>query len=143
MKPRILAALAALSIAAPAGASVFITAAAAESASATIASGGWEKKSFASAGTWSIVERDGRKFVVLSADFSTKNAPDLKIFLSPKAGADLNGRNATEGSVLIAPLASNKGAQEYEIPAGVDLSAYKSIIIHCEAYAKLWSVSAL
>jgi len=47
------------------------------------------------------------------------------------------------GSLLIAPLQSNKGAQTYVIPAGTDLSNYKSVIIHCEAYTKLWSAADL
>lgn len=112
-------------------------------AETVVASGSWSKKSFASSGTWQIVDRDGTLFVVLSDDFRTKGAPDLKIFLSPLDGGSLNGNNATDGSVLISPLASSRGGQEYEIPADVDVSSFTSIIIHCEQYAKLWSVAAL
>ena len=106
--------------------------------------GVWTKKSFKSAGEWSIIEAaNGVRYIKLSDDFRTRNAPDLKIFLSPQAAADATGSNATDGALLISPLESNRGAQTYEIPADVDLDAYASILIHCEAYSKLWSASDL
>ena len=108
-----------------------------------LASGEWTKKSYRSKGGWSIVQRGDKRYVVLDDGFSTRNAPDLKIFLSPSEGGALNGRNATDGAVLISPLSSNKGAQEYEIPADVNLDDFASIIIHCQAFSKLWSVAAL
>ena len=109
----------------------------------TLFQGVWTKKSFKVSGDWSIVEKGGKTYVKLSDDFRTRNAPDLKIFLSPLSASEANGRNATNGSVLVAPLTSNAGAQMYEIPAGVDLASFGSILIHCEAYSKLWSAADL
>ena len=106
-------------------------------------SGEWTKKSFKSSGTWEIFEEDGETFVKLSEDFRTRNGPDLKIFLSPLEVKNVNGRNATDGSVLISALESNAGEQIYKIPADVELTEFQSIIIHCEAYSKLWSASNL
>ena len=88
--------------------------------------------------------RDGGKtFVVLDAAFNTTSAPDLKIFLSPNPSASLDNRNATQGSQLVAVLTSNRGAQRYEVPAGVDLQRFKAIVIHCEKYTKLWAAADL
>jgi len=112
-------------------------------ANPSFASGYWSKKSFAINGSWSIVHRNGSNVLVLDQNFKTKSAPDLKIFLSTNSLENLNGRNATSGSVLISPLKSNKGAQEYIIPANIDVSQYQSLIIHCEAYSKLWGGSRL
>lgn len=111
--------------------------------SETLYSGEWTKKSFKVSGTWSIVKKDGKTYVKLSSDFRTRNAPDLKIFLSPLAASATNGGNATEGSVLVAPLTSNSGEQVYEIPDGVDIANFKSMLIHCEQYSKLWSAADL
>ena len=105
--------------------------------------GVWTKKTFKVSGSWSIVEKDGATFVVLSDDFKTRGAPDLKIFLSPQSASSAKGNNATSGSVLISALSSNKGGQMYQIPANVDVSAYSSILIHCEAYSKLWAAADL
>lgn len=114
-----------------------------EASEQTLFSGSWTKKSFKSAGDWSIVKEHGKTYVKLSDDFRTRNAPDLKIFLSPLAASDTTGKNATQGSVLVAPLTSNSGAQAYEIPEGVDLAQFKSVLIHCEQYSKLWSAADL
>lgn len=115
----------------------------ATSAKKVLHNGVWTKKSFKVSGEWSIYEQDGKTYVKLSDDFRTRGAPDLKIFLSPLAASEANGRNATDGAVLVAPLSSNAGAQIYEAPAGVDIAAFNSILIHCEQYSKLWSAADL
>jgi hypothetical protein len=96
------------------------------------------KKSFKIAGNWSLVERDGQTFISFNDSFKTKKGPDLKIFLSPQTIADVNGKTALNGAVLLGELQSNKGAQEYLVPAGTDLSSFNSVLVHCEAYSKLW-----
>ena len=108
-----------------------------------VASGVWEKASFVSKGEWRIVQRGEEFFVVLDNAFSTRGAPDLKLFLSPQSEDTLTGKNATQGAILIAPLASNRGAQEYKIPSGTNLADFETLIIHCEQYSKLWSTAAL
>jgi len=101
------------------------------------------KKKYRIKGTWTLVERDGVNYVKFSDNFKTKNGPDLKIFLSPKSAAEVNGKNAVEGSINLGVLTKNKGAQEYEIPAGTDLSQYSTVLIHCEAYSILWGGGSL
>ena len=110
---------------------------AAASAYKLLSSGGWRKKSFSVAGNWTVSSENGVTRVNLDNQFSTKNAPDLKIFLSPLSPDELSGRNATQGALLISPLRSNRGAQSYTVPAGTNLSRYKTILIHCEAYSCL------
>jgi hypothetical protein len=105
-------------------------------------SGKWIPKAKPIGGTWSISEKGGKKVLILK-DFKTSNAPDLKIFLSPRASGQLTSKNATTGSVRVAKLKSTNGDQSYELPEGVDLSKYKSIVIHCEQYSKLWGVGTL
>ena len=87
-------------------------------------------------------ESGGKKVLSLKG-FKTANAPDLKIFLSPKTASAVSSKNATQGSVLVAKLKSNKGDQKYTLPANVDLSKYKSVVIHCEKYSKLWGAGKL
>ena len=101
-------------------------------------SGEFVRKSKKLKGSWSVVERDGKSFIVFADDFRAANGPDLKIFLSPKSVADATGKNAVDGSLNIGELKKTKGTQEYEVPAGVDLSQYGSVLVHCEAYSVLW-----
>ncbi len=108
-----------------------------------IAAGSWTKKGFAVAGGWSIIERDGEHLVLLDDGFKTKNAPDLKIFLSPLPLEEIRNHNATQGAVFVGALRSAKGAQELRIPAGTDLERFRTILIHCESYSKLWGGASL
>jgi hypothetical protein len=98
----------------------------------------WTKKSYEAKGTWEIT--DGQIKLI---DFSTKKAPDLKIFLSPHPLEIITNKNAINGAKLISKLESHKGDQTYTIPDDVDPSKYKTIIIHCEKYTKLWCGAAL
>jgi len=40
-------------------------------------------------------------------------------------------------------LKNLKGAQRYELPADVELTKYKSLLLHCEKYSKLWGAGEL
>ena len=105
--------------------------------------GRWTKKGFDIEGSWSIVEEGGQRFVVLSDDFRTKSAPDLKLFLSPRAGSDVSSTNATRDAARIGPIESHRGGQRIAIPAEVDLTGYETLVLHCEQYSKLWGVADL
>lgn len=101
-------------------------------------SGDFIRKSKRLKGSWDVVQRDGKTFISFSEDFRAANGPDLKIFLSPKSVADATGKNAVDGSINIGELKKTKGSQEYEIPAGVNLADFGSVLVHCEAYSVLW-----
>lgn len=103
----------------------------------------WKNQEITVKGAWSIQQRDDGNYVVLSDDFKTRGAPDLKLFVS-KTGYDaITGNNATDSSTLVAKLSSNKGGQNYKIPENINLDDYQSLIIHCEQYSKLWASSPL
>ena len=92
---------------------------------------------------FTVTAQEGKLFVVLDPAFRTKKAPDLKIFLSPKPLAQLNNRNATQDSLRVGPLQKSRGAQRLEIPSGTSLDEYKTVLIHCEKFSKLWGGAAL
>ena len=101
-------------------------------------SGDFVRKSKKLKGSWTVEQRGDKTFIVFADDFRAANGPDLKIFLSPKSIGDATGKNAVDGSLNIGELKKTKGTQEYEVPAGVDLSQYGSVLVHCEAYSVLW-----
>ena len=102
-----------------------------------VASGSWTKKEHSIAGTWKIIDY-GSKVRIKFFGLKTKKAPDLKVFLHPKGISEVTAKNALSGSKFISKLTSHKGYQEYDLPAGVKWQNYKSILIHCEKYTKLW-----
>lgn len=104
----------------------------------TTQTGSFEKSSFNIKGDWKIVQENGQTIFRVSEDFKTKNGPDLKLFLSPKTVESATGATATQNAVRLGVLKSNRGGQDYIIPANIDLSQFGSILIHCEAFSKLW-----
>jgi len=115
-----------------------IGAASASAAQMESKSGGWVDKQYSLKGDWTIEKRGDQQVISFNEKFKTKNGPDLKIFLSPQSIDTATGKNATAGAELVAVLKRNKGAQEYVLPAGINLNDYKSLLIHCEAYSVLW-----
>jgi len=69
----------------------------------------------------------------------------LKIFFSTLEFNDVSAKNTAskQTSYLLSKLQKLKGSASYEIPLDVDLSTYKSLVVHCEKYEKLWGGSAL
>ena len=98
----------------------------------------FQKKTYALKGSVTVEQRGDRTVLVFSDDFKTKRGPDLKVFLSKNAVSDATGTNATTQAVRLGELTSNRGGQEYVLPEGVNLSEYSSVLVHCEAFSKLW-----
>ena len=76
-------------------------------------------------------------------DFRTTNGPALVVYLakhpSPASADDvLDG-----GFVELGKLKGNVGNQNYNVPAGVDVSEYGSVVIWCELFDVLFSPAPL
>jgi len=95
-------------------------------------------KEYTVKGNWSIQEEGGKTYVMLHSNFKTKNGPDLKVFLHNSTIQAVSSKNALNGSVLLGKLKSNKGEQKYLVPNNIDITNYKSVLIHCEKYTVLW-----
>lgn len=110
---------------------------------ADLYAGGFSNVNVRTKGTWRIYEKDGKRFFELSEDFRARSAPDLKVFFNPLPPSEVKNRNATKNAFLLTELKSNRGKQTYEIPADVDLTAYQSVVIHCQRFTKMWAAGAL
>jgi hypothetical protein len=84
---------------------------------------------------------DGRRFLRFE-DFETSNGPDLRVYLSEiPAGDDWFAYG--ERFVDLGPLKGNIGDQNYEIPAGVELSRFRSAVIWCRQFSVGFGVAPL
>ncbi|WP_420348889.1 DM13 domain-containing protein [Pelagibius sp.] len=94
-------------------------------------------------GTATIFEgTDGRHTLRLS-DFEVTNGPDLEVWLV--AAENVTASSDVTGSEWLAlgQLKGNIGDQNYDIPAGTDLSKYNSVVIWCEQFGVLFSPASL
>ena len=67
--------------------------------------------------------------VFLGEDFEVGPGPKFHVYLVPKAPIRASGDLAGQMFVDLGRLRAFKGSQRYQIPAGVDLEKYRSVII--------------
>ncbi len=108
------------------------------SASASQVDNTFTKKRYSVKGSWNVSQKNGQNVIEFNDDFKTKSGPDLKVYLSKAAIEDLDSDKVEGTSLKLSVLKSNRGTQSYTIPADINLSEYKSVIIHCEAFSVLW-----
>lgn len=76
-------------------------------------------------GHFEIVRDGASTKVVLKDDFSLQDAPAPRLAW---------GKDGYKLGTIFATLAKFKGAQEYTVPAGTDLSQYNEVWIWCEKF---------
>jgi hypothetical protein len=103
-----------------------------------LAAGSFRSHEHDTAGTARAVRAaDGRRFVTLTS-FSTSPGPDLRVRLVPGDSFDGGG----DGAVDLGGLKGNRGDQQYEVPAGVDVTG-RTVVIWCRAFSAPFGSAAL
>lgn len=84
-----------------------------------------------------------RTSVFLHDDFEVGPGPKFHVYLVPKANIRTSGDLGNQMFVDLGRLRAFKGSQRYEIPAGVNLADFNSVVIWCEQFAVLISPADL
>lgn len=92
-------------------------------------------------GNASIIDVGG-KFVIRFEDLNVENGPDLHVYLS-KAPGDATESAFDDDFVNLGKLKGNKGNQNYDVPAGVDVAAYNSVVVWCKRFSSGFAVAPL
>ena len=90
-----------------------------------------------------IVLNDGSEQRFLRFEnFSTDNGPDLRVYLS---ASDANGDSGAFDDDFddLGVLKGNIGDQNYEIPVGVDLSVYDTVVVWCVRFSSPFTAADL
>ena len=77
------------------------------------------------------VHQVGDSRVLRFTGFSTSNGPDVRVYLVAATDASDNETVEKAGFVELGKLKGTEGDQNYEIPAGVDLTKYRAVTIWC------------
>jgi len=85
---------------------------------------------------------DGSRVLRLE-NFQVENGPDLYVYLVPVDPVPNQSGSDIPGSVSLGNLKGNIGDQNYELPASLDLSQYKSVVIWCQAFSVPFSAAPL
>lgn len=96
-------------------------------------------------GSYRIKDHNGGLRLMLDDAFKSDSGPDLHVVLSPVAPGEATGANAmAEGKAfVVGKLGSLAGAQTYDLPTDMDLSAYRSVLIQCIKYSHLYAAAPL
>ena len=97
----------------------------------------------AAEGTAAIHRLADGKLVLRLEDFKSTNGPDLFVGLSghpmPRSRRDVHD----QGYEQIQMLKANEGNQNYDLPAELDLSKFRSVVIYCRAFSVVFSSAEL
>ena len=112
----------------------------------TVASGQLISHAHSTSGEVAVVSRpDGSQFVTLT-NLSTSLGPDVHIWLSA-AHVSTDGTNSAAAGgadyIDLGALKGDSGNQTYEIPAGVDASAYSSVWLWCVSFSVSFGAAEL
>jgi hypothetical protein len=111
------------------------TAPAAAAAPTTLAMGSFHSNAHDTRGTATVIDLgDGRRVLRLT-NFATSNGPDVRIYLVAAADVQDDATVKTAGFVELGPMKGNIGDQNYDIPATVDLSNYRTVTVWCKRFS--------
>jgi len=99
-----------------------------------IAAGSFHGNAHETKGRATIYRLDDGRRVLRLTQFRTSNGPDVRVYLV--AAADVQKEDAAKkaGIVDLGALKGNVGDQNYDIPAGLDLSKYRAVSIWCRRF---------
>jgi hypothetical protein len=97
-----------------------------------IGRGSFQPVAHAAEGTATTIRRAGGGRVLTLTDFEVDNGPDLRVYLVAGPARDESEVDDFED---LGALKGNKGNQQYELPRGLDLGRYTTVVIWCRAFS--------
>ncbi len=100
-----------------------------------LASGSFRGVAHETKGTATVLQSATGGRVLRLTGFETSNGPDVRVLLVAAADAPDNDTVKNGSPVELGPLKGNIGDQNYDVPASVDLSKYRSVVIWCNRFS--------
>ena len=94
-------------------------------------------------GMASIYKLPDGKQVLRFSGFETSNGPDVRIYLVAAADAKDNDTVTKAGFIDLGRIKGNIGDQNYDLPAGVDLSKYRAVTVWCKRFGVNFATAPL
>jgi pentapeptide MXKDX repeat protein len=102
----------------------------------TLLTGKFHGKVHATEGRATVYQQADGKLLLRLTGFKTSNGPDVHVVLVAfkDASDDANSLKSSTERLELGKLKGNEGDQNYEIPAGTDLSKFTAVSIYCERF---------
>ena len=110
--------------------------------------GTFESAEHETSGGVELINQDGQPTLIFDDSFATSDGPDLVVVLHRSANLLEESTPPAypleeEDYVVIAPLMTISGTQEYFVPVEIDLRAFESVAIWCQAFNATFGVARL
>jgi hypothetical protein len=97
-----------------------------------LARGRFESVAHSASGVATTVRRAGGGNVLTLTSFEVDNGPDLRVYLVSGPARD---ESEVDDFRDLGALKGNKGDQQYDLPQGLDLDRYSTVVIWCRAFS--------
>ena len=94
-------------------------------------------------GTATVYQLADGKRVLRFTDFETSNGPDVQVYLGMAADATDNATVTNSGFVSLGPIKGNRGAQNYDLPADLELGKIHSVTVWCRRFGVNFATAPL
>ncbi len=93
-------------------------------------------------GRATIYRLEDGSHVLRLEDFRVTNGPDLRVLLSSHPDPENPHDVKDQGYLELGKLKGNRGNQNYEIPADLDIDGQRSVVIYCKPFSVVFSVAS-
>ena len=100
----------------------------------TLTMGRFHKGAHDTHGVATVYRQSDGSQVLRLTDFATSNGPDVHVYLVAAEDAMDDATVTRAGYLDLGSLKGNIGDQNYDIPAGTDLSKYRAVTIWCARF---------
>jgi hypothetical protein len=94
-------------------------------------------------GMASVYKLPDGKQVLRFSSFETSNGPDVHVYLVAAMDAKDNDSVTKAGFVDLGSIKGNIGAQNYDLPAGVDLGKFRTVTVWCKRFGVNFATAPL
>lgn len=94
-------------------------------------------------GTATVLSDGTQTFLRFEDDFAIDNGPDLNVYLVRGADAEGDPGLFDDDFIDLGDLKGNIGAQNYELPAGVNIDEYSTVVIWCVRFGVAFNAANL
>jgi hypothetical protein len=108
-----------------------------------LATGRFHSVSHETSGVATIHQLSDGKRLVRFTTFETSNGPDVRIYLVAAKDATDNETVTRAGFVDLGAMKGNRGDQNYEVPANIDLGRYQSVTVWCRRFGVNFATAPL
>ena len=104
--------------------------------------GSFGPRSHPAEGTAVVLTDGAQTFLRFDDDFATDNGPDLNVYLHT-AGPDASVGDLVGDFIDLGDLKGNIGAQNYVVPADIDLDRYNTVSVWCVRFRVVFGTAEL